>query len=281
MTAHPAPIRIGGREFEWGSRTFVMGIVNVTPDSFSGDGVLDAALAAERARGMVEDGAALIDIGAESSRPGHAPVSAGEEWVRLEPVLRAVREVVEAAITVDTTKAVVAERAFGGGADALNDISGLRADPEMAPLLARRGCPAVIMHNQRGREFSGDVIADVRAGLEESLAIAERAGVDHAGLVLDPGFGFGWEVWQNLELLRRLDELRALGRPLLVGTSRKSTIGAVLERPERERGWGTAATVALAVQGGVDIVRVHDVREMAEVARMADAVVRGWPGSVR
>jgi dihydropteroate synthase len=146
----------------------------------------------------------------------------------------------------------------------------------MAPLLARSGCPAVLMHNQRGREFSGDVIADIRAGLEESLAIAERAGVDGSLLVLDPGFGFGWEVWQNLELLRRLDELRALGRPLLVGTSRKSTIGAVLDRPEQERRWGTAATVALAVQAGVDIVRVHDVREMAEVARMADAVVRGW-----
>ena len=281
MTAHPAPIRIGGREFEWGSRTFVMGIVNVTPDSFSGDGVLDAALAAERARGMVEDGAALIDIGAESSRPGHEPVSAGEEWSRLELVLRAVRQVVEAPITVDTTKAVVAERAFGAGADALNDISGLRADPEMARLLARSGSPAVIMHNQRGREFSGDVIADVRGGLEDSMAIAERAGVDRAGLVLDPGFGFGWEVWQNLELLRRLDELRALGRPLLVGTSRKSTIGAVLERPEGERRWGTAATVALAVQAGVDILRVHDVLEMAEVARMADAVVRGWRGRAR
>lgn len=273
-----APTRIGNREFAWGSRTFVMGVINATPDSFSGDGVLDPALAAERARGMVEDGAALIDIGAESSRPGHQPVSAAEEWARLESVLRAVRDAVEAPITVDTTRPAVAERAFDAGADALNDINGLRTEPGLALLLARSGRPAVLMHNQRGREFSGDVIADVRAGLQESLAIAERAGVDRTRLVLDPGFGFGWEVSQNLELLRRLGELRALGRPLLVGSSRKSAIGAVLDRPERERRWGTAATVALAVRAGVDIVRVHDVMEMAEVARMADAVVRGWPG---
>ena len=229
----------------------------------------------------MEDGAALIDIGAESSRPGHEPVGIDEEWSWLEPVLCAVRDAIDVPITVDTTHAEVAERAFAAGADALNDISGLHADSAMAPLLARSGCPAVLMHNQRGREFSGDVIASIRAGLEESLAIAERAGVDGSLLVLDPGFGFGWEVWQNLEMLRRLGELRALGRPLLVGASRKSTIGAVLDRPQHERQWGTAATVALAVQAGVDIVRVHDVREMVEVARMADAVVRGWSDADR
>lgn len=275
----PPPIRIGDREFEWGLRTYVMGVINATPDSFSGDGLLDPGPAADRARRMVEDGAALIDIGAESSRPGHEPVDVDEEWSRLEPVLCAVRDAVDVPITVDTTHAEVAERAFAAGADALNDISGLCADSAMAPLLARSGCPAVLMHNQRGREFSGDVIADIRAGLEESLAIAKRAGVDGSLLVLDPGFGFGWGVWQNLEMLRRLGDLRALGRPLLVGTSRKSAIGAVLDRSEQERRWGTAATVALAVQAGVDIVRVHDVREMVEVARMADAVVRGWSGA--
>ena len=269
-------MRIGEREFTWGSRTYVMGVINATPDSFSGDGLLDPGPATDRARRMVENGAALIDIGAESSRPGHEPVGIDEEWSRLEPVLCAVRDAIDVPITVDTAHAKVAERAFAAGADALNDINGLRADSAMAPLLARSGCPAVLMHNQRGREFSGDVIAGVRAGLEESLAIAERAGVDGSLLVLDPGFGFGWEVWQNLEMLRWLGELRALGRPLLVGASRKSTIGAVLDRPEHERRWGTAATVALAVQAGVDIVRVHDVREMVEVARMADAVVRDW-----
>ena len=276
---YPQPLRIGEREFVWGSRTYVMGIINATPDSFSGDGLLDPALAAERARAMVGDGAALVDVGAESSRPGHRPVSVAEEWARLEPVLRAVRDAVAVPITVDTTKAAVAERAFDIGADALNDIHGLRVDAALAPLLARSGRAAVLMHNQRGRAFSGDVIADVLAGFEQSMAIAERAGVERARLVLDPGFGFGWEVEQNLELLRRLGELRAPGRPLLIGTSRKSTIGAVLDRGEGERLWGTAATVALAVRAGVDIVRVHDVRELADVARMADAVVRShWSG---
>ncbi len=271
----PRPIEIGGRRFEWGRRTYVMGVVNATPDSFSGDGVLDPAAAAQQASRMVEEGAALIDVGAESTRPGHAPLDVETEWARLGPVLHAVRAAIAAPITVDTSKAGVAERAFDAGADALNDVRGLLGDAALAPLLARRGLPAVVMHNQRGRAFSGDVLADIRAGLEESIGVAERAGVDRELLVLDPGFGFGWEPEQNLELLRRLGELRALGRPLLVGTSRKSTIGWLLDRPEQERGWGTAATVALAVQAGVDIVRVHDVAEMAEVVRVADAVVRG------
>ena len=273
-TATPGSLRIGQTLFEWGARTYVMGVINATPDSFSGDGLLDAALAAERARGMVEAGAALIDVGAESTRPGGRAVEAGEEWARLEPVLRAVRAAVAVPLTVDTVKAEVAERALDAGADALNDIHGLRRDAEMASLIARLGCPAVLMHNQRGREGSGDPVADVIAGLEQSLRIAQEAGVDRELLMLDPGFGFGWTVDENLELLARVGELRALGRPLLIGTSRKSTIGAVLGRPEGERLWGTAATVALAVAAGVDIVRVHDVEQMADVARLADAAVR-------
>ena len=271
----PPSIEIGGRRFEWGRRSYVMGIVNATPDSFSGDGVLDPSAAAEQAARMVDEGAALIDVGAESTRPGHAPLDVAAEWARLGPVLRAVRAAIGAPITVDTSKAGVAERAFDAGADALNDVRGLRGDAALAPLLAARGLPAVVMHNQRGRAFGGDVLADIRAGLEASIGVAERAGMDRERLVLDPGFGFGWEPDQNLELLRRFGELRALGRPLLVGTSRKSTIGWLLDRPEAERLWGTAATVALAVQAGVDIVRVHDVAELAEVVRVADAVVRG------
>ena len=246
----PTPITIGSRTFEWGARTYVMGIVNATPDSFSGDGVLDSAFAADQAARMVEEGADLLDLGAESTRPGHEPLSADEEWARLEPVLRAVRVAVDVPISVDTSKAAVAERAFDAGADALNDVHALRADAALAPLLARRGLPAVLMHNQRGRAFGGDVIADLRAGFEESIAIAERAGVSREALILDPGFGFGWEPAQNLEMLRRLGELRVLGRPLLIGTSRKSTIGLVLDRPVEERAWGTAATVALAIAGG-------------------------------
>lgn len=275
-------MRIGGRVFTWGTRTYVMGIVNATPDSFSGDGVLDPMVAAAQARAMVADGADIIDIGAESTRPGAPGVDAEAEWARLEPVLRAVRAAVSTPITVDTSKAAVAERAFEAGADALNDVHGLRADPALAPLLARTGRAAVLMHNQRtasglSRGAGLDVAGAIRAGLEESLRIAREAGVDETRLILDPGFGFGWEPAQNLELLRRAGELRSLGRPLLIGTSRKSTLGVVLGRPEGERTWGTAATVALAAQAGLDLVRVHEVRTMAEVALAADALVRPWP----
>ncbi|MPZ98350.1 MAG: dihydropteroate synthase [Dehalococcoidia bacterium] len=254
-----------------------MGILNVTPDSFSGDGLLDAAEVADRALRMVDAGADLLDIGAESTRPDHDPIDAEAEYLRLAAPLRAVRRAVEVPITVDTSKAEVAARAFEAGADALNDVHGLRSDPELAPLLARTGKPAVVMHNQRGRTFGGNLIADVRAGLKASMALAHGAGVPRDRLIVDPGFGFGWGPVQNLEMLRRLDDLRGLGRPVLLGTSRKSTIGHVLDRPEQERRWGTAATLALAVRSGVDIVRVHDVEEMTQVVRMADAVVRGWP----
>ena len=274
MLATVPPIQIGGRRFEWGVRTYLMGIVNVTPDSFSGDGVLDPALAADQAARMVAGGADLIDVGAESTRPGHAPLSVDEEWTRLKAPLRAIRAAVDAPITVDTSKAGVAERAFDAGADALNDVQGLLGDADLAPLLARRALPAVVMHNQRDRTFGGDVIGDIRVGLRESIEAAKQAGVDAGRLILDPGFGFGWEPAQNLEMVRRLGELRELGRPLLVGVSRKSTLGLVLDKPEHERVWGTAAAVALAVHGGADIVRVHDVAEMADIVRIADAISR-------
>jgi dihydropteroate synthase len=188
----------------------------------------------------------------------------------------AVRRQVDVPISIDTTQASVAERAFDIGADALNDINGLRADPGLARLVARLGKPAVLMHNQRGREFSGDVIQDIAAGLRRSIDIATSAGVPEQQLILDPGFGFGWGPVQNLEILRRLGELRALGRPLLLGTSRKSTIGHVLDRPAQDRMWGTAATMAFAIEQGVDIIRVHDIEEMRDVAKMTDAIVRGW-----
>lgn len=274
--ARPEPIEIGGRTFVWGERTYVMGVINATPDSFSGDGLLDPGTAAAQAQAMVEAGADLIDIGAESTRPDHDPLSAHDEWARLAPVLAAVRSCIDTPITADTSKAIVAQRAFEAGVDALNDVSGLRHDEHIAGILARYGKPAVVMHNQRGREFSGDVLHDVRAGLERSITIAEEAGIARQRLILDPGFGFGWGPMRNLEMLRRLGELRSLGRPLLLGTSRKSTIGYILDRPAQERVWGTAATVALAIEQGVDIVRVHDVEEMVQVARVSDAVVRGF-----
>ncbi len=272
----PAPIRIGETTFRWGARTYLMGIVNVTPDSFSGDGVLDPGRAAEQAIRMVELGADLIDIGAESTRPDHVAIDADEEWRRLEHSLMAVRRQVDVPITVDTARASVAERAFELGADALNDINGLRADAGLAPLVARLGKPAVVMHNQRGREFGGDVVEDIAAGLRASMAIATNAGLSEEQLILDPGFGFGWGPVQNMEMVRRLGELRSLGRPLLLGTSRKSTIGHVLDQPPQRRLWGTAATMALAIEQGVDIIRVHDVEEMRDVAKMSDAIIRGW-----
>lgn len=273
---HPAPIQIGDTTFQWGVRTYLMGIVNVTPDSFSGDGILDPGRAAEQAIRMVELGADLIDIGAESTRPDHVAIDADEEWRRLEHSLMAVRRQVDVPITVDTARASVAERAFDVGADALNDINGLRADAGLAPLIARLGKPAVLMHNQRGRDFGGDVIEDIAAGLRVSIDIAAGAGLAEEQLILDPGFGFGWGPVQNMEMVRRLGELRALGRPLLLGTSRKSTIGHVLDQPPQRRLWGTAATMALAIEQGVDVIRVHDVEEMRDVARMTDAIVRGW-----
>ncbi|MCY4638820.1 MAG: dihydropteroate synthase [Chloroflexi bacterium] len=274
----PAATTIGGRRFAWGARTYLVAVLNATPDSFSGDGVLDATLAAERAERLVGAGADLVDIGAESTRPGAPAVDAYEEWRRLGPVLRTVRSRIDVPISVDTSKAEVARRAADAGADALNDVRGLLGDPELAPLLASAGLPAILMHNQRHHARSGDPVADARAGLEQSLRVAREAGIDEELLLLDPGFGFGWEPPENLELLVRLGELRALGRPLLIGTSRKSTIGLVLDEPSPGRRlWGTAATVALAVASGADLVRVHDVEEMALVARVADAVVRGWP----
>ncbi len=276
MPDHPAPLEIGGVRFEWGARTFIMGIINATPDSFSGDGVVDPAAAARRALAMVEAGADIIDIGAESTRPDFPAVDADAEWARLELVLGAVRRAVPGTpISVDTSKAEVAARAVAAGADAINDVRGLLGDPAMAAAVAEAGVPAILMHNQRDRTFGGDVIADVRAGLAASVAAAVAAGLRRESLILDPGFGFGWGPVQSLAMLRRLGELRDLGLPLLIGTSRKSAIGYVIDRPPQERLWGTAATVALAIQQGVDIVRVHDVEEMTQVARVADAVVRG------
>ena len=278
-TARPQPITIGGQEFVWGRRTYVMGIVNVTPDSFSGDGLAyDAAAAVGQAVRMCREGADIIEVGGESTRPGFEPISVEEEIRRTIPVIeRLVREV-DAPVSIDTWKAEVARAALAAGARMVNDVHGFRRDPEVVAAAAEFGVPAVAMHNQRGRSASGgrDVIGDITAGLLESLRIAGEHGLPRGRVIVDPGFNFGWTEEQALEMLRRLVELRTLGRPILVGTSRKSTIGAVLGLPVEERLEGTAATVALSIAGGADIVRVHDVKEMVRVARMADAVVRGW-----
>ena len=276
--APPAPIRIGGRMFDWGRRTYVMGILNATPDSFSGDGLRRAddppAEAVARAREMAAAGADILDIGAESTRPGADPVTAEEDLDRLLPILRAVAGSVEIPVSVDTSKAAVAAAALAGGASCLNDIWGLQRDPEIAGAAARAGVPVIVMHNQEGTEYK-EIMGDMTRFLRRSMAAAEAAGIPADRVIVDPGVGFGKTRRQNLEVLNRLGELRALGRPILLGTSRKSVIGLTLDLPVDERTYGTAATVALGIAAGADIVRVHDVREMVQVARMADAVVRG------
>lgn len=276
---------IGGREFAWGSRTFVMGVINVTPDSFSGDGLLTGAAggldaAVELALRLEDEGADIIDIGGESSRPRRVypdarPVPEAEELRRVLPVIEGLAGRLAAPISIDTVKAAVAEAAVGAGAAMVNDVSMLTADAAMAATVGRLGVPLVISHT-RERAVYRDVVTEVIADLQAAVRVATDAGVSPDAVILDPGIGFGKTPAQSLQLQRRLGELAALGHPLLIGASRKSSIGAVLGLPPHERVEGTAATVALAIERGADIVRVHDVRQMARVARMSDAIVRGW-----
>jgi dihydropteroate synthase len=271
---------IGPRTFAWGERTHVMGILNVTPDSFSGDGLLGTAdpvaAAVALARRMVEDGADLLDIGGASSRPGHAPVPPAEEIGRVVPVIRAVASALPGtALSIDTTSPVVAEAALDAGAHLLNDIWGVSEDPALVRLAAERGVPIVLMHNRAEARY-GNLLAEVIADLQRALERAIGAGVPPDRLIVDPGFGFGKTPDHNVALLAGLGALRVLGRPILLGTSRKSTLGKLLDLPPDQRVEATAATTALGIASGVDIVRVHDVRENVRTARVADAILRGW-----
>ena len=280
------PTQIGPRLFEWGSRTYVMGILNVTPDSFSGDGLLaDSAgrpgacveAAVVQARGMVDDGADILDVGGESTRPGHSAVAEGDEIARVVPVIAAIHAALpEVPISVDTSKAAVAAAALEAGAVLLNDVWGVAPNGAMARLAAARGVPLVLMHNRAEAhyaDFPAELVADLRAALDRAIAV----GVLPTKLIVDPGFGFGKTPQQNLTALRELAGLRALGHPVLLGTSRKSTIGLILGGlPPEERLEGTLATTVLGISFGADIVRVHDVRANALAARVADAVVRGY-----
>jgi dihydropteroate synthase len=263
-----------------GSKTLVMAVLNATPDSFSGDGLIgQPAVAAERAVDAAADGADIIDIGAESTRPGFTPIEPQMEIDRLLPIMRAVSTRVDIPISVDTSKAAVAEAAIGAGASMINDVRGLTGDPELGQVIATHGVSAVLMHDL-APDPRLDLLTAIHRELARRLELAVKAGIAWDRLIIDPGFGFAKTWRQNLELLRRLSELRSLGRPILVGTSRKGTIGRVLRLPADDRVEGTAATLALAIAGGADIVRVHDVRPMARVTRMTDAVVRGdkWEG---
>jgi dihydropteroate synthase len=290
-------LQIGKLNFRWGSRTYVMGILNVTPDSFSGDGILarsgakdEVEAAVEQARHFLADGADILDVGGESTRPGSAPVNAEDEMGRVIPVIAAIaKEFPNAVISIDTYKADVAEAAFRAGAHILNDVWALRADPKLASVAAAFQAPVILMHNrsnpasvevrtQLGNAYIGptydDLLQDVKRDLLLSVELALKAGIEASHVILDPGVGFGKTREQNLELINRLDEIRSLGYPVLLGPSRKSFIGFTLDLPADQRVEGTAATVAIGIARGADIIRVHDVKEMARVAKMTDAIVR-------
>lgn len=291
-------LQIGDRRFVWGERTYVMGIINVTPDSFSGDGLLPSnapnteviRAAVSQALRFLEQGADLIDIGGESTRPGSEPIDAETEIARIVPVIEALRAQTRAPISVDTYKAAVAQAALDAGADLVNDVWGLQMDPEMAPLVAERQVPVIIMHNRSkprnaaqeerlgGRyvgiayeDLMGDIIRELRAQVDRGVT----AGIARERMIVDPGIGFGKTVAQNLYLLNHVDELRALGLPILLGPSRKSFIGYTLDLPPDERLEGTAAAMVVGIlRRGCDIVRVHDVQAMVRVVRMTDAILR-------
>jgi dihydropteroate synthase len=275
------PIRTGPELFDWGAKTFVMGVLNVTPDSFSGDGLgRDIERTVNQAREFVANGADLLDIGGESTRPpkvyeGAKPVDTDEELARVIPIIERLSAELEVPLSIDTRKASVARAAVSAGAAIINDVTMLGYDENMASTVGALGVPVVISHIREKARYV-DVVGEVITDLIATVHRAESAGVARDSIILDPGIGFGKIAEHSLTVLRNLAELTNLGFPVLVGTSRKSSIGAVLDLPVDDRLEGTAATVALAIASGADMVRVHDVKEMARVAKMSDAIVRGW-----
>lgn len=268
--------------FSWGQRTYLMGVLNVTPDSFSDGGQFDRVeTALAQARYLVESGTDLLDVGGQSTRPNAAEVSLEEELRRVVPVIAAIRQTLPTPISIDTTRSEVAQAAIAAGADIVNDISGATYDSDMLPVVAKLGVPIILMH-RRGtpqtmqqltdyQDLMGEIIAFLQARVEAAIA----AGIDPAQIAIDPGIGFAKTYSQNLEILRRLPEFQSLGCPILVGPSRKSFIGHILDQPNpKERVWGTAAACCAAIAGSADIIRVHDIREMRDVCRVADAIWR-------
>jgi len=263
----------GETTFHWSERTYVMGVVNVSPDSFSGDGLDSVNSALLQAQRFVAEGVDIIDVGGESTRPGSAPISVDEELSRVVPVLEQLASEIALPLSIDTYKFEVAHQALDAGAQMINDIWGLRQEPKLAELAAERSVPIILMSNQRDKPQS-DIMFAVISDLNRSIDLALNAGVAWENIIVDPGVGFGKTLEQNLEIVRRLDELKVLGRPILLGTSRKSMIGLVLDLPPEQRLEGTAASTAIGIAKGADIVRVHDVREMVRVCRMSDAIIR-------
>ena len=278
MTAGPTErgaLSVRGHVLPWGLRTYVMGIVNATPDSFSGDACPDARAAAARALEHVREGADIVDVGAESTRPGHAPIDEATEIARLVPAVAAVRAALpEAIVSVDTFKPGVLRAGIAAGGDILNSIWGL--DDELRAAAAELGTPVIVMHNKAVAVYERDVVDEVVAYLDRTAQQAVAAGIAPEHVILDPGIGFGKLPEHNLAMLAALDRVVALGFPTLLGASRKSTIGKLTGKPVDERAFGTAATTALAVAAGIDVVRVHDVPITRDVVRVADAIVRGW-----
>src|SRR6202158_3039205 len=278
-------LKLRSRTLNLGDRTLVMGVLNVTPDSFSDGGkFLDPQRAVEHALEMERAGADLLDIGGESTRPGSTGTAAETELARILPVLEGLRGALKIPICIDTRKSQVAEAAISAGAQIINDISGLRSDPRIAEVAQRRGVPIILMHmrgeprTMQKKPFARDVMKDVAQGLLASITKARKAGIRKSQIIIDPGIGFGKSFEQNYELLRKLPELAKLGCPLLVGASRKGFLGATLARngkpaPPEERLWATAATATASILGEAHIVRVHDVAEMAQVARVADCLL--------
>ncbi len=284
-------ITINNFTFDWGSRTYVMGILNLTPDSFSGDGLadLDRDAAFQQAREFVNAGVDILDVGGESTRPGAAPVSTQQELDRVLPVINQLAAEFEILISIDTYKAQVAIESIKAGASILNDVWGLKADPNLADVAAENGVPVILMHNRSNpnnaaiKEYLGgryigveydNLLEDVKSELQESVGLAHKAGITDELIILDPGIGFGKTVEQNMELIKRLDEIRALGYPVLLGPSRKSFIGYTLDLPPDDRLEGTSAAVSVGITRGADIIRVHDVSKMIRTVRMTDALVR-------
>jgi dihydropteroate synthase len=286
-------LQIGPTAFEWGSQTYVMGIINITPDSFSGDGLLNqqewVKQAIEQGIRFAEEGAHLLDVGGESTRPGAEAVDANEEIERVVPVIESLAAQVNLPISIDTYKADVAAAALDAGAHMVNDVWGLKMDPTMAEVCAQHNVPVIVMHNRShprnavqeerlGSRYLGteykNLLVDITNELQQSIAIAKSVGIPDEHIIIDPGIGFGKTVEQNLMILNHLNTLKKLGYPILLGTSNKSLIGFTLDLPPEERVEGTAATVAIGVERGADIIRVHQVKEMSRVARMTDAIVR-------
>ncbi|XHX76963.1 MAG: dihydropteroate synthase [Stenomitos frigidus ULC029] len=278
----PSAWQVRNQTFDWGDRTYLMGVLNVTPDSFSDGGLFhqpEAAIA--QARTLIAAGVDILDVGGQSTRPNAIEISLDEELGRVLPIIQAVRQESDIAISIDTTRATVAQAAIAAGADIINDISGATYDAEMLPAVANLGVPIVLMHirgtpqtMQQLTDYD-DLINDILTFLKARIDAAIACGVDRSRIAIDPGIGFAKTYAQNLEILRRLPQFHALGYPLLVGASRKSFIGHILNQPDpQQRVWGTAAACCAAIAGKADLLRVHDVKEMKDVCRVADALIR-------